>query len=89
MPGDCPAVAASAVGSPVRNIPLQAERYSAGGQKVFAFPRERCSPSDRNTVRDHTGIAFIFDRIPPKSGIIQMTGLPLQTQASERPDYAA
>jgi hypothetical protein len=56
MPGDCPAVATPAVGSPVENIPLQAERYSGGGQK--------CSPSHRNGVRLHTGIAFAFDRIP-------------------------
>jgi hypothetical protein len=60
MPGDCPAVAAPAAGSPVENIPLQAERYSGGGQEVFSFSPERCSPSDRNAVRDHNGMVFGF-----------------------------
>jgi len=70
MPGDCPAVAAPAAGSPVENIPLQAERYSGGGQKVFAFPSERCSPSDRNAVRDHNGMVFGFTPEPrsPSTG---------------------
>jgi hypothetical protein len=60
MPGDCPAVAAPAAGSPVENIPLQAERHSGGGQTVFAFPPERRSPSDRNAVRNHNGMVFGF-----------------------------
>jgi hypothetical protein len=46
--------------SPVENIPLQAERHSGRRQKVFAFPPERCSPSDRNAVRDHNGMVFGF-----------------------------
>ncbi|MBZ5526074.1 MAG: hypothetical protein LAP21_27960 [Acidobacteriia bacterium] len=58
--------------SPVENIPLQAERHSAGNSKLFAFPPELlftfrpecCSESHRNRVRLHTGIAFTFDRIP-------------------------
>ena len=64
MPGDCPAVAASAVSSPVENIPFQAERYSGARQKVFAFRPECRSGSQRNGVRLHSGIAFTFDRIP-------------------------
>jgi hypothetical protein len=60
MPSDCPAVAAPTVGSPVEDIPLQAERCSGGGPKVFALPPEQCSPSDRNAVRDHNGIVFGF-----------------------------
>jgi len=60
MPGDCPAALASSCGSPVENIPLQAERDSGGEQKVFAFPPERCSPSERNTVRNHNGMVFGF-----------------------------
>jgi len=59
-------------GSPVENIPLQAERHSANGQKtvrlptgmVFAFRPECCSESQGNGVRLQTGIAFTFDRIP-------------------------
>jgi len=59
-------------GSPVENIPLQAERHSGGRQELFAFPLESvfafrpecCSASQRNGVRLHTGIAFAFDRIP-------------------------
>jgi hypothetical protein len=60
MPVDCPALAAPAAGSPVENIPHQAERYSGSGQKVFAFPPEHCSPSDRNAVRNHNGMVFGF-----------------------------
>src|SRR5229473_7098625 len=56
----------------VENIPLQAERRSAGREKVFAFPPESaftfrpecCSESQRNGVRLQSGIAFTFDRIP-------------------------
>src|SRR5216684_4035947 len=56
----------------VENIPLQAERRSAGREKVFAFPPESaftfrpecCSESQRNRVQLQTGIAFTFDRIP-------------------------
>jgi hypothetical protein len=59
-------------GSSVENIPLQAERYSAGRQKLSAFPPESaftfrpeyCSESQRNGVRLQNGIAFTFDRIP-------------------------
>ena len=59
-------------GSPVENIPLQAEHHSGRRQKVFAFPPETvfafitecCSDSQRNGVRLHNGIAFAFDRIP-------------------------
>src|SRR5271165_1094190 len=58
--------------SSVENIPLQAERHSAGRQKLFAFPPESaftfrpecCSESQRNRVRLQSGIAFTFDRIP-------------------------
>jgi hypothetical protein len=58
--------------SPVENIPLQAERHSGKGQKLFAFPPESvfafrtecCSESQRNAVRLQNGIAFAFDRIP-------------------------
>src|SRR5271165_5242116 len=58
--------------SSVENIPLQAERHSAGRQKLFAFPPESaftfrpecCSESQRNGVRLHCGFAFTFDRIP-------------------------
>src|ERR1700678_2066691 len=55
------------LGSPVENIPLQAEHHSGRRAKLFAFPPERCSPSDRNAVRIHNGIAFAFDRIPHKT----------------------
>src|SRR5271165_5637195 len=62
--------------SSVENIPLQAERHSAGRQKLFAFPPESaftfrpecCSESQRNRVRLQSGIAFTFDRIPQQSG---------------------
>jgi hypothetical protein len=65
-------VATSYGGSPVENIPLQAERFSGRQQKLFAFPPESrslsepecCSESLRNGVQLQTGIAFIFDRIP-------------------------
>jgi hypothetical protein len=58
--------------SSVENIPLQAERHSGAGTKLFAFPPESvftfrtecCSESQRNRVRLHNGIAFAFDRIP-------------------------
>ena len=59
-------------GSPVENIPLQAERDSGVRQKLFIFTpelvftfRPECrSESQRNGVQLQTGIAFIFDRIP-------------------------
>jgi len=44
----------------VENIPLQAERHSGHTKKLFAFPPEWCSPSDRNTVRIHNGMLFAF-----------------------------
>jgi hypothetical protein len=49
---------------PVENIPLQAEHHSGRRAKLFAFPPERCSPSERNAVRIHNGMVFAFDRIP-------------------------
>jgi len=66
---------APSCGSPVENIPLQAERHSGRRQKVFAFPPESaftfrpecCSESQRNGVQLQTGIAFTFDRIPQQS----------------------
>jgi len=59
-------------GSPVENIPLQAERHSGERQKLFIFPPESvftfkpecCSKSQRNGVQLQTGIALTFDRIP-------------------------
>src|ERR1700677_487192 len=48
------------LGSPVENIPLQAEHHSGRRAKLFAFPPERCSPSDRNAVRIHNGMVFAF-----------------------------
>ena len=50
----------------------QAERGSGIGLKlfgfiaesVFTFIPESCSGSRRNTVRNHPGMAFTFDRIP-------------------------
>src|SRR5216683_3490086 len=61
----------------VENIPLQAERRSAGREKLFAFLPEStftfrpecCSGSQRNGVRLQTGIAFAFDRIPQIAGL--------------------
>lgn len=47
-------------GSPVENIPLEAERDSARRQKLFTFLLESRSPSDRNAVRNHNGIVFGF-----------------------------
>jgi hypothetical protein len=60
MPGNCPAWLRPICGSPVENIPLQAERHSGRGQKLFAFPPESRSPSDRNAVRNHNGMVFSF-----------------------------
>jgi hypothetical protein len=60
MPGNCPAWLTSYCGSPVENIPLQAERHSGRRQKLFAFPTELRSPSDRNAVRIHNGMVFGF-----------------------------
>jgi hypothetical protein len=45
---------------PVENIPLQAERHSGERQKLFTFPPEWRSPSDRNAVRIHNGMVFSF-----------------------------
>jgi hypothetical protein len=59
----------------VENIPLQAERHSGGGQKVFAFPPELCSLSDRNAVRNHNGMVFGFT---PESRSAS-TGFPNET----------
>jgi hypothetical protein len=50
----------------------QAERGSGVGRKlfdfiaesVFTFIPEPCSGSPRNSVRNHPGTAFTFDRIP-------------------------
>jgi formate/nitrite transporter FocA (FNT family) len=69
--------------SSVENIPLQAERYSARRQQLFAFPPESaftfrpecCSESQRNRVRLQTGIAFTFDRIPQKASALASSGL--------------
>src|SRR5580700_9423195 len=53
-----------------KSFRAQAERDSGIGLKlfgfiaesVFTFIPEHCSSSTRNTVRDHPGIAFTFDR---------------------------
>ena len=53
----------------------QAERHSGIGLELFGFIvesvftiiPESCSGSPRNTVRNHLGIAFTFDRIPQNS----------------------
>jgi len=66
MPGILSSAAYPSRGSPVENIPLQAEHHSGSRQKMFAFPPECCSESQRNGVRLQTGIAFVFDRIPHK-----------------------
>ncbi len=42
------------------------------GQKLFAFPPERCSPSDRNAVRNHNGMVFGFRPESP----VTFTGIP-------------
>src|SRR6266498_3939241 len=79
MEFQCPVIvqrhSASSCGSPVQNIPLQAERHSGGRQKLFAFPAESaftfrpecCSEAQRNGVQLQTVIAFAFDRIPQSS----------------------
>src|SRR5271165_1934051 len=46
--------------SSVENIPLQAERHSAGDKNCSPSHRNRRSPSDRNAVRNHNGIVFGF-----------------------------
>jgi hypothetical protein len=55
-----------------KSFRAQAERRSGIGLKlfgfiaesVFTFIPESCSDSPRNTVQNHPGIAFTFDRIP-------------------------
>jgi len=77
-------------GSPVENIPLQAERHSGERQKLFIFPPESvftfkpecCSKSQRNGVQLQTGTAFIFDRIP------HPYGLRVQTHLFEMPCFS-
>src|SRR4029434_5645425 len=44
--------------APVEIIPVQAERDSGEQQKVFALPPESRSSSERNLVRNHTGMVF-------------------------------
>jgi hypothetical protein len=62
MPVNCPASLPlrAYCSLPVENIPLQAERHSARRQKLFAFPPESRSPSDRNAVRNRNGMVFAF-----------------------------
>jgi hypothetical protein len=59
----------------VENIPLQAERHSGRRAKLFAFPPESRSPSHRNAVRNHNGMAFSFS---PESRS-PSTGFPTQS----------
>ena len=55
----------------------QAERDSGIGLKLFGFIAESvftiipesCSGSSWNSVRNHPGIAFTFDRIPPGGAV--------------------
>src|SRR5215475_1846822 len=63
-------------GSPVENIPFQAERHSGPRGKLFVFPPEWCSPSDRNAVRDHTGMVFGFrpESRSPSTGFRRVVG---------------
>jgi hypothetical protein len=63
--------------SPVENIPLQAEHHSGRRTKVFAFPPERCSPSERNAVRIHNGMVFAFtaESRSPSTGFPNITRL--------------
>jgi len=74
----------------------QAERGSGIGLKLFGFIAESsfiiipesCSGSPRNTVLNHPGIAFTFDRIPHPSavtpnGVLPSTHLCLMASCSE------
>src|SRR5260370_1814975 len=50
LPGNCPASLRPTAARPVENIPLQAEHHSGRRAKLFAFPPESRSPSDRNRI---------------------------------------
>jgi len=60
MPGDCPAVAASAALRLWKTFRSKPNPIPVDETRVFAFPPERCSPSDRNAVRNHSGMVFGF-----------------------------
>jgi hypothetical protein len=73
LPLCCPALLAAC-----GNHSGEAEHHSGIGLKlfgfipeaVFTFIPESCSRSSRNTVRNHTGIAFTLPRIPHTSRIV-------------------
>jgi hypothetical protein len=60
MPGDCPAFLRLPVGRLWKTFRFQTERRSGGQQNCSPSDRNRCSTSERNTVRNHNGMAFGF-----------------------------
>src|SRR5437763_13416212 len=56
------------------HIPLQAARDSGEGRKLFAFPPEGCSRSDRNAIRNHNEMVFGFrpEARSPSAGFHRM-----------------
>ena len=58
MPGDCPAVAAPPALRLWKTFRSKPNAIPVEGQTLFALPAEWCSPSDRNAVRNHIGMAF-------------------------------
>src|SRR6266849_5419290 len=73
-----------------------AEHHSGRRAKLFAFPPERCSPSERNAVRIHNGIVFAFraeSRSPstgfpnlPQSSVVATKPTPGETSEATRGD---
>jgi hypothetical protein len=60
MPGNCPASLCPLAADLWKTFRSKPNAIPLGDSKLFAFPPESCSPSDRNTVRNHNGIVFGF-----------------------------
>jgi hypothetical protein len=60
MPGDCPAALAPTDLCLWKTFRSKPNTIPVAHTKVFAIPPERCSPSDRNAVRNHNGMVFGF-----------------------------
>jgi len=60
MPGNCPASLRPTAACLWKTFRSKPNAIPVEGQKLFAFPPESRSPSDRNAVRIHNGMMFGF-----------------------------
>jgi hypothetical protein len=77
MPGYCPAPLPLPRSDLWKTFRSKPNTIPVEDKKVFAFPPECCSPSERNAVRNHNGIVFGFrpESRSPSTGFPKMCTL--------------